>query len=42
MPHVLGVNVKAPSTETWTVILSAKTQAARPKKAEMAVKRMLD
>lgn len=37
---LLGVKFKAPPWETMTVIFAAEAQAARPKSAEIAVKRM--
>lgn len=40
-PHLSGEKVNPPFSATLTVMLSAETQAARPKKTgRMAVKRM--
>jgi hypothetical protein len=38
--HLLGVKVNVPFSATVTLMVAAETQAARPKKAETAVKRM--
>lgn len=37
MPHLEGVKVNVPFWATMTVIFSAQTQAARPRKAERMV-----